>query len=72
MLLDDIFSHEEYDESDSFCFIFYSAKMLVDFGPFKAGETVDNLVVNFIDGTMTEDNDEGKIVRQTNFKVVPS
>jgi hypothetical protein len=61
------FDWEQCDQQDALCFTFYQSRWREDFGPFKAGELVGCLTVDFSECKATDD-DTGKVVM---FRAVP-
>jgi len=73
-LCGDIFTFDGWDEGGYYAVIHHDAEMLVDFGPFKEGERIHRLLVNFLAGTMTElrTKEEGDVKkRSVRFTLTP-
>lgn len=55
-----------WDDIDTGTMQFYEATFKKDFGPWKKGQTVETLSINFLSGVM-ESYFEGKVVLATKF-----
>lgn len=62
--------HEDIIETQIDSLILSKCKILQDFGPFKAGDEIDNLTFDFLEGTCTEYNNAGEVVNQCKIAVV--
>ena len=50
------FDWEGFDIQDAMCFSFYGARWREAFGPFKAGEVIKCLTVDYSEGTVTDED----------------
>jgi len=61
-----------YDPVSDHAIQLYNVEFLEDWGPFKKGEKVQNLVNDFENGFVASYDDEGKELVKVNVKLVPA
>lgn len=69
-LLEDILTHsEEFDELELDCLVINDVKFKKDFGPWLRDEEVASITFNFEEGSASEHDDAGKVVRSCLLKL---
>lgn len=66
-----IFDWKDWDAIDTFLFNFYNCTFIRDFGPFRAGEEVDVIGINYQAGIITEYDIDGNEIRNVKITLEP-
>ena len=63
-LIDSLVDFEDWHDGDATFIMVGPATFKKDFGPWKTGEQVDTLTLDYARGTLEEHNDRGDLVRR--------
>jgi len=69
-VLSEIFDFDNWDQSDTMCFVFNDCTFKKMFGLFRKDEKVKYLTVNFSKGILEETNDKGVVLRRCTIGLV--
>lgn len=68
-----IFTYDDLDEDQADCWMMSDVVFLKDFGPWIEGDLVPCLTINFLDGTIIEnDAEDGSELNKINIRIVPN